>query len=95
LKRFWFRNWHYILAFVIAGSIIAAQVYAGRDADVRAIAALEGAGYTEVKLSGQRWWGCGSAEYMNYGFIAKGPTGKTVMGVACSGMSKYTTIRLH
>lgn len=53
----------------------------------QATKALDGAGYTDIKLSGYTL-GCGKDDAFADGFIAKGPTGKTVSGVVCSGLIK-------
>ena len=93
--KFWRRNWVYVVAAIIFALLVAAQAEVAKDADQRAIKTLQDAGYTEISLSGRQYLGCGKDDYINYGFIAKGPTGRTVMGVTCSGLDKYTTIRFH
>lgn len=55
--------------------------------------ALEGAGYTEVRITGYRFFGCSKDDAFSTGFTAKGPTGKEVSGVVCSDWFKGSTIR--
>jgi hypothetical protein len=56
--------------------------------------ALDGAGYTEIQITGWNWTGCAKNDTYSTGFKAKGPTGKPVEGVVCSGMLlKGATIR--
>lgn len=55
--------------------------------------ALDGAGYTDVRLTGLAWTGCSDSDTFSTGFQAKGPTGKPVEGVVCSGWPKGATIR--
>lgn len=54
---------------------------------------LEGAGYSDIVLTGYRWRGCSDDDTFHTGFTAKGPTGKSVSGVVCSGWFKGATIR--
>lgn len=56
--------------------------------------APHGAGYTDVKLTGYRWIGCGGDDDFATGFNAKGPTGVQVTGVVCSSWwGKGATVR--
>lgn len=59
----------------------------------QATKALEGAGYTDIKLNGYSL-SCGQDDPFADEFTAKGPTGKTVNGVVCSGFLKGSTIRI-
>jgi len=59
-----------------------------------AVRALEGAGYTNIKITGYRLTGCHDDDTFRTGFNATGPTGKNVTGVVCSGILKGATIRL-
>ena len=54
------------------------------------------AGYTDVKADGYAFWGgCGEDDTYVTKFTAKGPTGRPVSGVVCSGLFfKNSTIRL-
>jgi len=57
--------------------------------------ALQGAGYTHIKLTGYRWLSCGKDDTYADGFEAIGPTGGKVSGTVCAGlMFKGSTIRL-
>lgn len=55
--------------------------------------ALEGAGYTDVDITGYRLFGCAREDQFHTGFSAIGPSGKRVTGVVCSGWLKGSTIR--
>ncbi len=55
--------------------------------------ALESAGYTEVNVTGFKFFGCSEDDTFHTGFIAKGVNGKQVTGVVCSGFLKGSTIR--
>lgn len=57
--------------------------------------ALEGAGYTDIEITGVAWTGCGQDDYEETGFKAKGPSGKQVEGAVCSGWPKGSTIRTY
>ena len=59
-----------------------------------AVRALEGAGYTNIKITGYRITGCHDDDTFRTGFKATGPSGKPVTGVVCSGILKGSTIRL-
>jgi hypothetical protein len=56
--------------------------------------ALDGAGYTEIRLTGYRFVGCSESDNFATGFEASGPTGKRVAGMVCSGLFKGATIRM-
>lgn len=58
---------------------------------------LEGAGYTNVKITGWHPFSCSSKDdVFATGFEAIGPTGKPVQGTVCEGMIfKDSTIRLR
>lgn len=55
--------------------------------------ALQGAGYTDIQLTGYRWTGCSDSDDFATGFEAEGPTGVRVTGVVCSGWLKGATVR--
>ncbi|VVE51241.1 hypothetical protein PMO31116_04671 [Pandoraea morbifera] len=56
---------------------------------------LEGAGYTNVHLTGYEWAACSKDDTYSTGFTATGPTGRRVSGAVCSSwMFKNATIRL-
>jgi hypothetical protein len=57
--------------------------------------ALEGAGYTDIEITGVAWTGCGQDDYETTSFKAKGPTGKSVEGAVCGGWPKGATIRTY
>ncbi|MGZ3681731.1 MAG: hypothetical protein ACXVDI_24485 [Ktedonobacterales bacterium] len=57
--------------------------------------ALEGAGYSDIQVTGYEFTGCGENDWTSTGFRAKGPTGKPVEGVVCGGWPKGSTIRTN
>lgn len=59
-----------------------------------AVRALEGAGYTNIKITGYRVFGCHEDDTFRTGFKATGNNGKQVSGVVCSGILKGSTIRV-
>jgi hypothetical protein len=62
-------------------------------ADDTATRALQGAGYTDIHITGYRVFGCAKGDDFHTGFDAKGPTGQRVSGVVCSGLFKGATVR--
>ena len=56
--------------------------------------ALRAAGYTDIVITGHRFFMCGDRDTFSTGFKAKGPTGVFVTGAVCSGLLKGNTIRL-
>lgn len=56
--------------------------------------ALEGAGYTDIKITGYKFFGCGNDDTFHTGFNATGVNGKQVSGVVCGGLMKGSTIRV-
>lgn len=54
---------------------------------------LEGAGYTEIEITGWRPFMADRNDTFATGFRAKGPTGKIVTGAVTGGILKGNTIR--
>ena len=73
--------------------ILLAVLFSGCTASNEATRALEGAGYTQIQITGYSWFGCGKDDTFATGFEATGPSGKHVSGVVCSGWLKGATIR--
>jgi len=60
-----------------------------------ALQVLESQGYTDIQIQGYDWFNCSKDDTYHDKFTAKGPSGKTVSGVVCTGMFfKGSTIRL-
>lgn len=74
-------------------SVAIAVALCGCTAPDTAMRALQGAGYTNIKLGGYAWIGCSGSDDFATKFIATGPSGKRVSGVVCSGILKGATIR--
>lgn len=51
-------------------------------------------GYTDIKMTGYRWFGCGEDEAFREGFEATSQIGYRVTGVVCSSFFKSATVRL-
>lgn len=58
-----------------------------------AIKVLQDNGYTDIRITGYRWFTCDEKDTFSTGFIAITPTGKQVSGAVCSGFFKGNTIR--
>jgi hypothetical protein len=59
---------------------------------------LTEAGFTQIHITGYQYFGCSQHDNIHTGFTAKGPTGKSVSGVVCSGyglFGKSNTIRIN
>lgn len=57
---------------------------------------LEGAGYSEVQITGYSFFACGDGDWYSTGFKAIGPGGSPVSGAVCSGLIvKNSTIRFR
>lgn len=74
------------LALVVA-------ILAGCSDPETASKALQDAGYTDIKLGGAALLGCAKGDEYSTKFEARGPTGREVKGVVCSGLFKGATIR--
>lgn len=74
--------------------LVLALVAAGCTNEPGAARALDGAGYTQVEFTGYRVFGCADSDDFSVGFRARGPSGKPVSGIVCSGFMKGATIRL-
>lgn len=55
---------------------------------------LEQSGYTNIKITGFRFFGCGQDDVFRTGFTAVGPSGKNIEGVVCGDFIKASTIRV-
>jgi len=73
--------------------ILLLVVVSGCTSESDARRALAGAGYTQVRITGYRFFACARDDDFSTGFEAIGPTGNPVTGVVCSGWLKGSTIR--
>jgi hypothetical protein len=79
---------------ILAAVVCAALVGCTAESDARR--ALEGAGYTDIVLTGYGWFECGRDDTFATAFTATGPTGKRVSGTVCAGLLlKGQTIRTN
>lgn len=67
----------------------------GSDDLARCERTLQSQGYTEIKMTGYRFFGCGRGDWTSQGFTAQSPTGITVEGTVCAGLLKNVTVRLE
>lgn len=61
--------------------------------DGRGLQALEANGFTEVRMKGYAWVGCGNGDSYRTRFAATNSAGKRVYGVVCCGLYKGCTVR--
>ena len=54
---------------------------------------LEANGYTNIRIEGYSFFGCGEEDDFSTKFSATSPFGQPVTGVVCSGFLKGSTIR--
>ncbi len=69
-------------------------VLSGCTSETEATRALTGAGYTNITMTGYRFFLCDENDTWSTGFEATGPNGNRVSGAVCSGVLKGATIRL-
>lgn len=56
--------------------------------------ALNGLGFTDVRITGHSWFSCSDDDFYSTGFIAVNPQGQEVVGAVCSGFFfKNSTVR--
>lgn len=56
---------------------------------------LEAQGYTDITITGYKFFGCASKEdFFRTGFVATSPNGTRVEGVVCEGLLKGATVRI-
>lgn len=59
----------------------------------KATRTLKSMGYTEIKIGGYSFFGCGDNDTFRSNFTAKGQDGAIVSGTLCSGWFKGITVR--
>lgn len=77
-----------IAALAVAAALTACS---SRSEAERAVTAL---GFTDVKTTGYRLFGCSEDDNFHTGFEATDKNGKRVTGVVCSGFLKGATVRI-
>jgi hypothetical protein len=56
---------------------------------------LSGSGYSQISITGYRWFTCSQNDYFHTGFEATGPSGQRITGTVCKWMVfKSSTIRV-
>lgn len=82
-----------ILVLAIIGWLVIGPVACSDETTAKRV--LAQSGYTDVRTTGYRYFGCSQDDGMHTGFEALGPGGTKVSGVVCSGIFfKGYTIRL-
>lgn len=75
-------------------AVLLVALVAGCTSSEDAMRALSAQGFTDVRLTGYKWFACGEGDFYHTGFIATSPTGREVSGVVCSGLLfKNATVR--
>ena len=77
---------------LIFAAIVAAL--SGCSSHSEANRALDAAGYTDIDITGYRFFGCDEKDAWHTGFEATGQNGRRISGVVCSGLFKGATIRV-
>ena len=58
--------------------------------------ALNAMGFTDIKITGYKWFACSDDDWFHTGSVAKNPQAYTVNGVVCSGLLfKNSTVRFE
>lgn len=79
---------------IIAACLCIAALAGCSDAS-NASRVLHSSGYTDVVITGYRWFGCSQDDEVRTGFTARSPAGDIVSGIVCQGLFlKGATVRL-
>jgi hypothetical protein len=55
---------------------------------------LDDLGFTDIEITGYRWFACSKEDLYHTGFIARGPSGKRISGTVCDGwILRNATVR--
>lgn len=74
--------------------LIALVLLAGCTQPDKAADLLKRQGYTDVEITGYRFWSCSDDDLFHTGFTAKSPAGQPIAGTVCAGwLFKGATIR--
>lgn len=76
----------------LSALLLAVAISGCTDAD-SARRALENNGFTEIEITGWRWFGCDQKDAFHTGFRALNTNGRQIEGVVCSGWFKGSTVR--
>lgn len=79
----------YLAVFIIA---IGGMFAFGSD-DKAATRLLTKNGYTDIRIKGYEFFGCGKDEFFHTAFVAKNQYGVEIEGIVCKGILKDSTIR--
>ena len=89
MKGFTFTN--LLIALAIAAIVATMCISCTSESDARK--ALRASGFTEIEITGHKFFVCDEKDTFSTGFCAKNPRGVRVCGVVCSGWLKGGTIR--
>lgn len=73
--------------------VTATIIFTGCTRTDSAMEVLKDAGYTNIEITGYRFFGCSDDDHFHTGFKALGPSGHPTEGVVCQGVLKGSTIR--
>ncbi len=74
--------------------LVVAVLLSGCTSSSEAMRALESTGYSNINITGYRFFLCDDKDTFSTGFEATGQNGRRVSGAVCSGFLKGATIRL-
>lgn len=78
------------IVFILALALLLSSCTDGKNAE----RVLTAQGFTDIEITGYRWFGCGDEDEFHTGFRAKSIVSKqSINGVYCSGWFKAGTIR--
>lgn len=78
-----------------AAALLLAGCMSSADQDREAKAAVEALGFTDVRMTGFRFTGCGDKDDRKRGFEATGVNGRRLKGVVCGAWTKGWTVRVE
>jgi len=83
----WFLGWILLLiaSFIFAPALCSTTEPAEH--------ALRNQGFTNINLTGYKYFACSDSDSFNTGFTATNAQGKNVEGVVCCGFAKKCTVR--
>ena len=88
------RTYNLITFFLILGVCLLTLFLSGCTKPKETKKILTNLGYTDVKITGYRYFGCSEDDHYHTGFTADSRAGANVSGVVCSGfLTKGSTVR--
>jgi hypothetical protein len=75
--------------------VIIMNILGGCTAPDKSYRLLEQRGYTNIEITGYKFFACGQDDLTHTGFKAKNMAGNTIEGTLCCGILKSCTIRFE